>query len=114
VVRPKRKVNELGANVRGFGGIVRAVGAGWLGLTTGCAECHDHKFDPFTARDFYALGAFFADIDDENHMLGGGRDRSPTIRSPEIDVVGPFDRAAAAELDARIEPLARAALQRAP
>ena len=41
---------------------VRAVGAAWMGQTTGCCQCHDHKFDPMTQRDFYSLGAFFADI----------------------------------------------------
>lgn len=49
---------------RYLGDRVRAIGTAWLGLTIGCSQCHDHKFDPITARDFYSLGAFFADIDE--------------------------------------------------
>jgi len=41
---------------------VRTVSTIWLGSTMGCAECHDHKFDPFSTKDFYQLGAFFADL----------------------------------------------------
>ena len=41
---------------------VRTLSAVWLGSTLGCAECHDHKFDPFLTKDFYAMKAFFADV----------------------------------------------------
>lgn len=42
---------------------VRNASTVWLASTFGCAECHDHKFDPIASRDFYRLGAFFADIE---------------------------------------------------
>jgi hypothetical protein len=41
---------------------IRTVGMAWLGSTFNCAECHDHKFDPIKTKDFYSLGAFFADV----------------------------------------------------
>jgi hypothetical protein len=41
---------------------VRTLGMAWLGSTLGCCECHDHKFDPFTMKDFYQLESFFTDI----------------------------------------------------
>src|ERR1019366_7616753 len=59
---------------------VRAVGAAWLGQTTGCCQCHDHKFDPFTQRDFYSLGAFFADI---TEPIIGRREDGMIIATPD-------------------------------
>ena len=43
---------------------VSTVGAGWLGLTLGCAECHSHKYDPISHREFYQLFSFFNETDD--------------------------------------------------
>jgi hypothetical protein len=43
---------------------VNTFGTAMLGLTVGCARCHDHKFDPFTQKDYYQIFAFFNNIDD--------------------------------------------------
>jgi hypothetical protein len=60
---------------------VRAVGSVWLGQTLGCCQCHDHKFDPATQRDFYSLGAFFADI--KEPIIGRREDGMPVPDSKQ-------------------------------
>ncbi|MGL5098368.1 MAG: DUF1549 domain-containing protein, partial [Planctomycetia bacterium] len=49
---------------------VRNLGGAWLGLTLGCCECHDHKFDPLATREFYAFEAFFADVEEQGLYSG--------------------------------------------
>ncbi len=57
----------------------------WLGSTLGCAECHNHKFDPFTQKDYYRFLSFFAGewYQDDNWKAG------PYAREPVLDVPTP-------------------------
>ncbi|MEZ6106838.1 MAG: PSD1 and planctomycete cytochrome C domain-containing protein [Pirellulaceae bacterium] len=49
---------------------VRNLGGTWMGVTLGCCECHDHKYDPFSTHDFYSFEAFFADIKEQGLYSG--------------------------------------------
>ena len=63
----------------GVGDRVHTVGTALLGLTFECARCHDHKYDPISQRDYYALGAFFNSID-ERGLLHAYNDREKQIQ----------------------------------
>ncbi|MBU6239673.1 MAG: DUF1549 domain-containing protein, partial [Planctomycetes bacterium] len=76
---------------------VRNATGTWLGITLGCAECHDHKFDPLTTKDFYRFGAFFADIKEKGLYAG----------SNDSGVWGSYIKVPTPEQEARREDLVR-------
>jgi hypothetical protein len=66
----------------------------FLGTTLGCCECHSHKFDPFTTKDFYRFGAFFADL--QEAAVG---------RQPQTPFPTPAQEAQLKQLDEQIAQL---------
>jgi hypothetical protein len=75
-----------------------AYGATFLGLTVGCAVCHDHKFDPTTQKDFYSLSAFFNNID-EKPFNGDRPVWAPVVRIPKAQNQDAYDRVFARRAD---------------
>ncbi len=93
---------------------VRTVAMTWLGSTMGCCECHDHKYDPFKQRDFYAMASFFADIKQWGVYMDYGYTPNPDLRGysndhpfpPEIKVRSPYLEQRIAQQQARLRAIA--------
>jgi len=100
---------------------VRTVSMAWLGSTMGCAECHDHKYDPFTSKDFYQMEAFFADIKQWGVYMDYDYTPNPDLKGfsndhpfpPEIQVKSPYLQHRITLLNSRLDQVcARAASKR--
>lgn len=88
---------------------VRNFSEAFMGATIGCAQCHDHKYDPYTDEDFYSLAAFFGQMDDLEHLspydgsnFGKGTNKNPTWREPTADVLSPLDKQRKATFEAQL------------
>jgi hypothetical protein len=70
---------------------VNTTGTVWLGLTVACSQCHDHKYDPITQRDFYSLYAFFNNVP-EKGLDGSKGNAAPLLRLPSPGQQSEIDR----------------------
>ena len=73
----------------------------WLGLTMGCARCHDHKYEPITQKEFYRFFAYFNNVSDRGRYFKYGN-TPPIVRAPTRE-----QKAALASLDGKIAATAR-------
>jgi hypothetical protein len=76
----------------------------WMGTTFACAQCHDHKYDPFTQREYFQLFDFF------NHTADGGSSAAPVLPLPTAEQISKQDeiRAVMDKLQAQLDQATRA------
>jgi hypothetical protein len=104
-----------------------AIGSVFLGLTVGCARCHDHKFDPFPQKDYYGLQAFFAATQPREIDVATARERADHKQRVEqikaktaplsqqvADLEAPYRARLAEAKRARLEPAYREAVDTDP
>ncbi|HXE54530.1 MAG TPA: DUF1549 domain-containing protein, partial [Tepidisphaeraceae bacterium] len=79
---------------------VRNISTVWMGATMACCQCHDHKFDPYTQKDFYSMAAFFADV--KEAAVGRREPGMPVLDAGQAGQLKKFDDRIA-ELNKQIE-----------
>ncbi|XZE53206.1 PSD1 and planctomycete cytochrome C domain-containing protein [Planctomycetaceae bacterium SH139] len=85
---------------------VSSVGTAFLGLTMQCAVCHDHKYDPITAKDFFSMAGYFNNIDATPETGGRrGTDFTRGLQPPYINLPSPQQAEQLEQLSAIVERL---------
>ncbi|MGE0126481.1 MAG: DUF1553 domain-containing protein [Blastocatellales bacterium] len=77
----------------------------WLGSTIACAQCHNHKYDPFSQKDFYRLMAFFDNAEYQVAYQTPGADESRYILEPQISLPTPEQEERRKTLDGEIKQI---------
>ena len=77
----------------------------WLGSTMECAQCHDHKYDPFTQQDYYRLVAFFNNTEQETKFRTAKDTASVDFIGPEMAVTDAKTEKLRQDLEARLDEL---------